>query len=564
MAHNHLHRVHARAPEPQEQVVSIVYVTAKPTFSGAIAGYSTLGLAINTNAAQPDDLDEPTPAIATPARKTSQQQSTLATETKLPSAISAPASMSVGTSLLAATGSPTPSEDPSSASPTAGADASTSGSSSDALSTAGKVGLGVGLLLLVGAILAILLLCYKKRRDAAKEAETREDEKYGAAGTGNIAAQSSVSVNSTATAPRLSLRPITQFEPNLGDQHAGSGPPYPTHCLTPVPESRPATAKSNTSIPENPFGNHAEVAPVQNPFGPHAETIDSTNANGPAELDTLTIAAMPMPPSGGLQRGASKREQGAAPMDFTKPAGLMMGPPSPAGTDFSTSSASSGTNYQTSGGAAIAAAGGPANSAVHRVQLDFNPSMGDELELKQGQLIRVLHEYDDGWALCIRLDRSKQGVVPRTCLSTRPVKPRLQQPPMQNGQYSPPPGMRGFAPKGVKAPRMAPLQIRPHTPNGQQYGPESPAGSMHQGQPMTPNGQQFYPASPAGSMQQHPSSPAGSMRSSPPQQRPHANSAAQGPAARLSPGPSPMNPATMPESGRPTTPIRKPVPGQAL
>ncbi|KAJ5052335.1 uncharacterized protein L3040_002087 [Drepanopeziza brunnea f. sp. 'multigermtubi'] len=561
MAHNHLHRVHARAPEPQEQVVSIVYVTAKPTFTGAIAGYSTLGLAINTNAPQPDDLEDPTPAISTPARKTaSRPQNTLATETRLPSAISVPVSMSVGTSLLAATGSPTPSADPSSTNAGA-ADPSTSGSSPDALSTAGKVGLAVGLLLLVGAILAILLLCYKKKRDAAQEAEAGEDEKYVAPAAGNIA-QSSVSVHAAANAPRLSLRPITQFEPNLGDQQAASHLPYPTHCLTPVPESRPATPKSTTSMPENPFGNHAEVAPVQNPFGPHAETIDSTNADGPAELDTMTIAAMPMPPSGGLQRSASKREHGGAPMDFTKP-GPMTGPPSPAGTEFSTSSASPSTTFQTNGGAAIAAAGGPANSAVHRVQLDFNPSMGDELELKQGQLIRVLHEYDDGWALCIRLDRSKQGVVPRTCLSTRPVKPRLQQPPMQNGQYSPPPGMRGFAPNGFKGPRMAPLQIRPNTPNGQQYGPESPAGSMHQGRPMTPNGQQFYPASPAGSMQQHPSSPAGSMRSSP-QQRSHANSAAQGPAARLSPGSSPMKPATMPESDRPTTPIRKPVPGQAL
>ncbi|KLU87032.1 hypothetical protein MAPG_06038 [Magnaporthiopsis poae ATCC 64411] len=96
------------------------------------------------------------------------------------------------------------------------------------------------------------------------------------------------------------------------------------------------------------------------------------------------------------------------------------------------------------GGAAIAAAGGPPASAVHRVQLDFQPTMEDELELKAGELVRLLFEYDDGWALCIRLDRSKQGVVPRTCLSARPVKPRpgpgrpgpQQQQPMSRGPGS--------------------------------------------------------------------------------------------------------------------------------
>lgn len=40
---------------------------------------------------------------------------------------------------------------------------------------------------------------------------------------------------------------------------------------------------------------------------------------------------------------------------------------------------------------------GAAPSNVHRVQLDFKPSMDDELELKSGQIIRMLHEYDDGW-----------------------------------------------------------------------------------------------------------------------------------------------------------------------
>jgi hypothetical protein len=61
---------------------------------------------------------------------------------------------------------------------------------------------------------------------------------------------------------------------------------------------------------------------------------------------------------------------------------------------------------------------------VHRAIMDFSPTMHDELALKEGQLVRILHEYDDGWTLCVRLDRSAQGVCPRSCLSARALRPR--------------------------------------------------------------------------------------------------------------------------------------------
>ena len=100
-------------------------------------------------------------------------------------------------------------------------------------------------------------------------------------------------------------------------------------------------------------------------------------------------------------------------------------PPSPAGTEFSFHSVSPDqAPGPSSGAAAIAAAGGPPTSTVHRVQLDFRPTLEDEMGLRAGQLVRLLHEYDDGWvsfmapfaatlhvltrdlqALCIRLDR---------------------------------------------------------------------------------------------------------------------------------------------------------------
>jgi len=136
---------------------------------------------------------------------------------------------------------------------------------------------------------------------------------------------------------------------------------------------------------------------------------------------------------------------------------------------------------------------GPGPNNVHRVQLDFKPSMDDEMELRAGQLVRLIHEYDDGWALCIRLDRSQQGVAPRTCLSARPVKPRPRGPPGSPGPRGPPmmgpPGGRPMSPAygrmspspGPNGPRFMPPQHgRPGSPNTG-YRP-----SASQGRPMSP------------------------------------------------------------------------------
>lgn len=44
-----------------------------------------------------------------------------------------------------------------------------------------------------------------------------------------------------------------------------------------------------------------------------------------------------------------------------------------------------------------AMADGPPPSDTHCIQLDFKPSMNDKLGLRAGQLVRLLHEHDDGW-----------------------------------------------------------------------------------------------------------------------------------------------------------------------
>jgi hypothetical protein len=67
--------------------------------------------------------------------------------------------------------------------------------------------------------------------------------------------------------------------------------------------------------------------------------------------------------------------------------------------------AAAGVAGAAAAGGAMAAAASKRNSPppgdnVYRVQLDFLPSMEDELGIRAGQLVRLVHEYDDGW-VCV-------------------------------------------------------------------------------------------------------------------------------------------------------------------
>jgi hypothetical protein len=401
MVHQHLHRRHEHGnpfeaaasaianmfggddQTQQSTVVSVVYVTASPTFSGAIGGYSTLGPVITTTSS-PDANIASSPPDEGASNSGFAVDATTSSSTRIPTMITPSKSNVVPTdsSLLAETTTSSSKVAVATTSIVSAASATstpTTSSSSGGMSMAGKAGLAIGILLLLGAVLSLVLFCFKKRREAQ---ERMDDEKHEFGDMNRQASQ-----RTTATAPRLSLRPVTQFLPNLGEKRQSRGNALNIGRSIAQNIERPMTAQSNNR--ENPFGNHAE-------------TIDATNARGPeivqgmgpgGEIMTGTTAAAAVV---GLTRGASKRGFGPNPIDLTKK-GPYMGPPSPAATEFSESSESSPTPAQTASGAAIAAAGGPINSAVHRVQLDFKPSMDDELELRAGQLIRLLHEYDDGW-----------------------------------------------------------------------------------------------------------------------------------------------------------------------
>ena len=49
------------------------------------------------------------------------------------------------------------------------------------------------------------------------------------------------------------------------------------------------------------------------------------------------------------------------------------------------------------------------------VKFTFIPSLPDELSISNGEVVKVLQEFDDGWALCVN-SRGLQGMVPLECL----------------------------------------------------------------------------------------------------------------------------------------------------
>ncbi|KAJ7286484.1 hypothetical protein C8J57DRAFT_1287779 [Mycena rebaudengoi] len=69
------------------------------------------------------------------------------------------------------------------------------------------------------------------------------------------------------------------------------------------------------------------------------------------------------------------------------------------------------SSYNNTPAPPVAAGGVPSAT----VRYEFIPTLPDELSITTGENVRVLAEYDDGWALCANL-RGEQGMVPLECL----------------------------------------------------------------------------------------------------------------------------------------------------
>lgn len=225
-----------------------------------------------------------------------------------------------------------------SASPSASAEPEQTGMTSGA-----KAGLAMGIIFGLGLVFGLLFFCWRRKKNQRGLEEHNEKSGYGAAAPVNRFSTDSdklsdhrSSTKTSATAPRLSLRPVTQFLPNItGDNRKSIG-----NLLGAMNASNNEQGQQNAS--QNPFGDAAGLS-EKRPTSGGSDNHERANSINSQESSV---------------------------------------PPTPGSAQFATA-------------AAVPVARGPNN--VHRVQLDFKPSMDDELELKSGQLVRMVHEYDDGW-----------------------------------------------------------------------------------------------------------------------------------------------------------------------
>lgn len=365
-------------------VVRTKYRTLSPTFTGEVGGYTTVKKDPKETTTTPRAVTTTPKAKETPkttedpddSDPTTQIEPTIATDRGLSS------SAATGTPLPIATQSTLP-------------DSSNGGSGAGA-----KAGIAIGVIAGILVIAGLVFFLFKRKKKNAERQSLEDDEKlHGAFNSGNYAptaaAAAAVSAAAVASGPATGGN-LNQEKP-LGGFAAA---PVPFNRGQPQPQPQHHQSRSNGSGWERPGTSQSQQNP-NNPFGTHAELSGS---QPPSPQSGAPIAAAAAVAGGatayqGLKRQAS-RNHGPAALDLTitPPPLLQAVPPSPAGTEYSVSSITPGQQVPNSSGAAvIAAAGGPAGSTVHRVQLDFKPTMDDELDLKAGQLVRLLHEYDDGW-----------------------------------------------------------------------------------------------------------------------------------------------------------------------
>lgn len=216
-------------------------------------------------------------------------------------------------------------------------------------------------------------------------------------------------------AERVREEPSTPNYPMTPTSEASTHFVSPQHSagLTPAPRGVSAMTMDSATVPPiltrnlhiSPYGS-ADVSPIGSeaslPVG-QAITSPEPFQAGSISSTTNVDGTLAMQRQLSERRQSVRKENVPAPLDLTIPPKLPAVPPSPSGTEFSFQEVDpEHSPIHSVSAAEIAAAGGPANSTVHRVQLDFEPTLDDELGLQAGQLVRLLHEYDDGWVSELR------------------------------------------------------------------------------------------------------------------------------------------------------------------
>jgi len=240
--------------------------------------------------------------------------------------------------------------------------ASNDGSRSGGASLGGIIG---GCAVAVVVLLFIAAFFYRRRKQRAMNTAygKTEDEKTaglasGAARMGIISGAASIDEKASTA----SLRPATQFNPMLD-------PP----AASPVVRTGPSGVAGGHGIPRKPIPAPLALSkPPQSDLRPSSSDTSSDSVSIPAA--PIMPAAQPSPTLSAFSDGFVPGTPVAGPVDA----------------------------------AALAAAGKTA--PVYRVQMEYTPSQADELELHAGGLVRMLHEYDDGWVGYFNL-----GNLERSC-----------------------------------------------------------------------------------------------------------------------------------------------------
>ncbi|PGH09378.1 hypothetical protein AJ79_05690 [Helicocarpus griseus UAMH5409] len=595
-----LDRIMNRQDRRPTQEPEIVFVTVAPTFDGPIGGFRTQGPGLgppvqptgrpeNRPTQKPTEEVAPKPTPKPTETEKSKPTKAVSKSTKVdPNTLATSVSSSSSGSIASPTGLDGLNQASQTAVPTTKSDGG--------MTTGAKAGMAIGIILGVGLIAAIALFFIRRKKQRDNALTDFDNEKpYNSAPASASPPPMTRTLTATA-APQLNIRPITQFSPDFvngstsggfaagvaaGAAGAGAGaarslgekpsPPPKTPNNDPNPFNDPPANPFDSPPPGSAPGTPAATNGVPGELTVRTPSPGDARTPSPETLGTGVAATGTAVAAGTVGAVAVRRSLGTGkPQEGAPPASPAMS------LDSATAAAVNGPG------------GPPGPTNVHRVQLDFTPSMDDELELKAGQLVRLVHEYDDGWALCVRLDRSGQGVVPRTCLSARPVRPRPRNPSGQHGPRGPPPDGRSMSMSSQMSagPHGSPRFQPP--PNGR---PGSPTGGYRpypppQARSMSPAQFPQVPGSPARipqprSMSPGPYGPGGANKppmSAGQRRRSYSTGAAVSPNSPLPSGPSPPpqqrqqpqqpQPSQSPKPARsPPTSIgsieRKPVPTQS-
>lgn len=214
------------------------------------------------------------------------------------------------------------------------------------------------------------------------------------------------------------------YEPTQPQQQTYTG------MAADAPRAMPDTARDPISEPDDlpimgaPTPQMHMPSPANSPSTPGAGAMATAGATATlAGVAAATAASKkqerrPEPPRAQPQQQLMEEPREQAPVERREVPREVprTGSPGPVPSPALTADAPSSPAPSTSGPQTAAQPGGN----VYRVLMDFVPSMDDELELKGGQLIRMLHEYDDGWVRIFRRLLNNLLTVTGSLYQTRP------------------------------------------------------------------------------------------------------------------------------------------------